>query len=54
MNALEVCLGLIVLFTSTCFGYSVGKNSGFKEGIAFCAKLMQNFTFTVEEKDEEE
>lgn len=54
MTAIEVCLGIIVLFTSTCFGFSVGKNAGFKEGMEFCAKLMNNLTFTISDNKEDE
>lgn len=53
MNTIEICLGAIVLFTSTCFGFSVGKNVGFKEGMVFCATLMSKMTFTFERDKEE-
>ena len=54
MNAIEITLGVLVLFTSTCFGFSVGKNAGFKEGIEFCVKLMNNMIFKIEDSEEDE
>lgn len=51
---IEITLGVLVLFTSTCFGFSVGKNAGFKEGMEFCAKLMNNMTFKIEDSEEDE
>ena len=53
MGTIEVCLGIIILFTSTCFGYSVGKNVGFKEGMQFCAELMSHLTFNIQDDEEE-
>lgn len=52
MSTIEICLGVVVLFTSTCFGFSVGKNAGFKEGMEFCATLISKVTFRID-RDEE-
>lgn len=54
MSTIEIILGIIVLFSSTCFGYAVGKNVGFKEGITFCASLMSKLTFKVEEGEDDD
>lgn len=53
MTTIEIILGIIVLMSSTCFGFSVGRQAGFKEGMEFCAAIMQKLTFKIETDKED-
>lgn len=54
MSTIEICLGVVVLFTSTCFGFSVGKNAGFKEGMVFYSTLLNNVTLMLDHEEGKE
>lgn len=54
MNTIEMTLGVLVLFTSTCFGFSIGRNTGFKEGMELCTRFMNNMIKASKEDKKDE
>lgn len=55
MTNVDICLILITVFSSTCFGYCAGKNAGYKEGMNVVSKLFKSFLkFEVPDEDKKE